>query len=311
MAQDSWPSPDDNRTVNDADYERMAARWSDDGIYGTPADAPVVTAGAGLSVRIAANVFASLRGHSWTSGPTGDTLPVAANTSGTTRIDRVVLRLDRSTWQVRAVVKQGVPGAGVPTLWQTTGDTGSYEIAVAEAVVLNGASSVTVTRKELYVGTRIRPATSTTRNPLPVVGEQSYETDTGITRQWNGSTWRAILDDSGPIDVGVPLSAWSSNAQAILERKNGAVHLRLGSWTRAAGTLPATEDSRLPVLIPAAHQHPVRDQYGLAYVTGAQVARFIIYSAASDKPGQVWLTNKPAIAKGDSVLPVSGMSWVI
>jgi hypothetical protein len=129
---------------------------------------------------------------------------------------------------------------------------------------------------------------------------------------YDGSTDRVIYSDSGEIDCGSPVSAWSSNAQHILQERNGSVHLRLGSWTREAGTLAAGSESRLPVLIPARYRHPTRDQYGIGYITGGeQVGRFIIYSASTDRPGQVWLTNKPTIAKGESVLPISGISWVV
>lgn len=312
MAQASWPSPGHNaRAVTDVEYEKMAARFSDNGVYGTPADAAVVSPGVGLNVTIRANVYGSLRGHGWTSGPDGDTLPVDANTSGQTRIDRIVLRLTRADWTVRAVVKKGTPGAGVPSLSQGTGDTGTYEIPLAEARLLNGAGSVTVTRKELYVGTRHRVCTSSTRNPLPDEGETCFETDTGIMRLWTGSAWQAVSDDSGVININSPSAAWLVDTDSVLQKRNGSVHLRLGSFQRRGGTLAGGDESRLPVLIPSAYRHPTRDQYPLAYCTGARIARLIVYSAASDRPGQVWLANKPTIATDEFVLPVSGVSWVV
>jgi len=296
--------------VTDIEHEKLAARFSDDGIYGSPADAAVVSAGAGLSVNIRADVYGSLRGHAWTSGPDGDTIALSANVSGATRIDRIVLRLDRSDWTVRAVAKSGTPGGGVPTLVQSTGDTGVYEIALAEARVLPGASTVTVTRKELYVGTRTRMCTSSTRNPVPDMGEINFEWDTGRSVQWTGSSWHVLSDDSGEINVNSPLSAWTNNIDCILQRRNGSVHCRFGSMTRAAGNLSSGVESRLPVMIPSAYRHPTRDQYGLAMVSG-EIARFIIYSANSDRPGQVWLTNKPTILTGQFLLPMSGISWVV
>jgi hypothetical protein len=312
VAQASWPSPAHNdREVTDLEYERLAARFSENGIYGTPADPAVVTAGVGLAVNVRADVYASVRGHAWASGSTGDTLEIAANSSGSTRIDRVVLRLDRSTWTVRAVVKTGTPGAGVPSLSQSAGDTGTYEIPLAEVTVLNGAASVTVTRKELYVGARLRPSTSTSRNPVPSPGEMCYETDTGRVRLWDGAAWVSALDDPGEVLINAPHTAWSNEADCVLQRRNGIVNLRLGSFKRTAGNLDAGTDSRLPAAIPAAYRHPTRDQYCMAYVTGARIARIIIYSAASERPGQVWLVNKPDISVGEFVLPSSGLSWAV
>lgn len=312
MVQASWPSPGHNaRAVTDVEYERMAAHFSDNGVYGTPADAAVISPGVGLNVAVRANVYGSVRGHAWSSGSDGDTLSIAANSSGQTRIDRVVLRLTRADWTVRAVVKQGTPGAGVPSLSQSTGDTGTYEIPLAEVRLLSGATSVTVTRKELYVGTRVRPCTSSTRNPAPVVSEINYETDTKRAMLWTGSSWEAVFEDSGVVNVNNPNSAWSVEVDSVLEKRNGSVHLRLGSFKRTAGTLSASSESRLPVLIPSDYRHPTRDQYALAYCTGVEVARIIIYSAASGQGGQVVLANHPTIATGDFVLPQSGTSWVV
>ena len=313
MAQASWPSPGHNdRAVTDVEYEKMAAHFSDNGVYGTPADTAVVAPGVGLNVTIRASVYGSVRGHGWTSGADGDTLAVDANASGQTRIDRVVLRLTRSDWTVRAVVKKGTAGAGVPSLSQSTGDTGTYEIPLAEVSILSGAGSVTVTRKELYVPTPHRVCTSSTRNPVPVAGETCFETDTGIMRLWTGGAWQAVSDDTGVIEINYPLAAaWSVETDSVLQKRNGSVHLRLGSFQRRGGTLAASSESRLPVMIPAAHRHPTRDQYPLAYITGAGIGRLIVYSSASDRPGQVWLANHPTISTNDFVLPVSGVSWVV
>jgi hypothetical protein len=312
VAQDSWPSPNHNdREVTDTEYEKIAGRFSDDGVWGNPGSAPVVEVGTGLNVTIKAGKTASVRGHAWTSGTSDSTLAVSANSSGSTRNDWVVLQLDRSTWDVTAVIKEGTPGSGLPSLDISEGTTGVYEIPLATVTLLSGASSVTVQRAELYVGARIRPCTSTTRNPNPRAGEMGYETNTGRVVLWTGSAWRIVSSDSGEININSPLSAWSNEVDCILQERNGSVHLRLGSFERKAGTLAAADESRLPVLVPSAYRHPTRDQYGLAYVTGPDIGRFIIYSAASDRAGQVWLINKPSISTGEHVLPESGLSWVV
>ena len=312
MAQNSWPSPNYNsRNVTDLEYEKLAARFSEDGVYGNPNDDAVVTAGTGLSVDIAADVYASVRGHAWTSGSTGDTLAISANASGSTRIDRVVLRLDRSTWDVRAVVREGTPGAGAPVMSTGTGDTGVYEILLADVTVLNGAGTVTVTRAERYVGARLRPTTSTALNTQNLqLGDLLYETDTGRVKLYDGSALRTVYSDSGVVNVNAPLSTWSIGTDTVVEERNGNVHLRLGSFERTGGTLGGTTPSRLPVLIPAAYRHPSRDRYLIAYVTGLRIARITIYAASSDKPGQVWLTQHPDISNGQSVL-TSGLSWAV
>ncbi|MCG0062231.1 hypothetical protein L0F81_02830 [Streptomyces tricolor] len=308
MADDSWPSPAHNsRAVTDIEYEKLAARFSDNGVYGNPADTAVVSAGTGLSVNIRSDVYASVRGHAWYSGTSTVTLPIAANNSGQTRRDRIVLRLDRSTWTVRAAVRQGA-GSTAPDLVQQLTDTGIYEIPLAVVTVLNGASSVTVTRSELYAGARVRPCTSTTLNPAPVPGEVAVETDTGRVRVWNGTAWVLIYDNNGEVVVDQTVANWKISTSSVLEVRSGTVHLRLGTFQRTSSDLSATTQSRLPLFIPPEYWHPKRDQYGLAYVTGVQVARLTVFSAVSDTPGQVLLTQHPTVHEGDFVLPES-MSW--
>ncbi|MFD8970551.1 hypothetical protein ACFV0C_37115 [Streptomyces sp. NPDC059568] len=262
-----------------------------------------------MSVR--ADVYASVRGHAWASGTTVVNLPISANSSGQTRTDRIVLRLDRSNWTVRAIPKEGTPGAGAPALTRQTGDTGVYEVPLALVTVLNGAAAVTVTRSELYVGTRSRACTSSTRNPNPTVSELAYETDTGRVRMWTGTSWVIIYEDSGIVNINSTLGAWSNEVDCVLQKRNGTVHLRLGSFKRLAGNLTAPVETRLPVLIPAACRHSSRDQYGFVMVNGS-VGRYIIYATSnSGRGGQIYLVNKPAISAGDFVLPMSGMSWVV
>ncbi|WP_346767422.1 hypothetical protein [Streptomyces sp. C1-2] len=296
--------------MTDTEYEKIAEKFSGDGMYGDPTDTAVVTAGAGLSVTIAANLYGSVRGHAWSSGTSGVTLTITPNSSGSSRTDRVVLRLDRSTWTVRAVVKTGTAGSGAPALTQDDSDSGVWEIPLARVAVPNAATSVTVTREELYVGARCRPCTSTTRNPNPDVGELGYETDTERVILWTGAAWVVVYDYSGIVSCDSPLSAWNIIVESVLERRNGAVHLRLGQFERAGGSLDGASDSRLPILIPSAYRHPTRNVYAIAYITGADIGRLTIYSGNNAKAGQVWLTQKPDLTNGDNVLP-AGASWVV
>lgn len=310
MAQDSWPSPGHNdRAVNDAEYEQLSAPFADNGVIGDPTLEPVVTAGAGLTVNLRANVAGCVRGFFWTSGD-GDTLEIAANSSGQTRMDWVVLRLTRSDWTVRAAIRQGTPGAGIPALVQDPPVTGVYEIALAQVTLLSGAGTVTVNRNELYLGTGIRPQLSSRPNSTPVRGELHYQTDTDRVALWNGSAWRNVISTSGIVSAASPLAAWSIVVEPTVELRNGSVHLRLGQFNRTGGALDGAADSRLPVLIPAEYRHPSRNQYATCYITGAKIGRVTIYPVNSATPGQVLLTQKPDISTGDDVLP-GNVSWAV
>lgn len=313
MAQASWPSPDhNNRAVTDAEMEQLGVDWSSNGVYGNPTDAAVITAGPGLNVTLRADVYASVRGRVWTSGGTDTTLPIASNVSGQTRVDRAVLRLDRSDWTVRAVIKQGTPGSGPPVL--TTGDGfNTFEVLLANIAVLNGAAAVTVTRGERYVGTRIRPATSTPlTDPNPNLGDVRWETDTKRLLLYDGSKDRTIYEESGEVILRVLATPnWGASADSVLELRSGLVTLRLAGFERRVAGLTGTQESRLPVVIPAAYQPPTRSQHFTVYITGLHLGRVSIYAKNDPtRPGQIWLTQHPAMDIGDSVAAES-MVWAV
>ncbi|MCU8589916.1 hypothetical protein [Streptomyces sp. A13(2022)] len=309
MADSSQPDPADDREVTDIEYERLAARFSDDGVYGDPTDPAVVAPGTGLSVDIRPDVAASVRGHGWYSGGTAITVPLPANVSSQARIDWIVLRLDRATWAVTAAAVVGSPGSGAPSLTQQTGDAGVYEIPLAQARVLGGASSVTVERAELYVGARCRPCKSTTRNPYPRLGEACFETDTGNMRIWNGQGWRLVYSESGDTVVNSAISSWGIEADTVLEQRNGMVSLRFGVYIRTGGRI--STEVRMPALIPAAYRPATRGRVAIAYITGGRVGRLQVYANNTSRPGQVWLTQYVGdLVKGDSILP-GDISWVV
>ncbi|MFF2650395.1 hypothetical protein [Streptomyces sp. NPDC058045] len=313
MAQDSWPSSDHNsRNVTDAEYEEIAARATDDGVYlpADPTSGTVVTAGIGLQAIVKANCWASLRGHAWTSGTTDVTLTIAPNGSAQARTDWVLLRLDRSDWTVRAAIKAGTPGGGTPSITQQTGSTGVYEIPLAYVRVPSGAAAVTVVPYVQYVGGRCRPVTSAAKLPGRR-GDMVYETDTGRMLVWTGSDWQLVSQYSGEVNVTGPAQLpWQPQTDSILDVRNGIACLRLGSFQRATGTLAAGTDSRLPCTIPTQYVHPTRDQYATVYVTGLRIGRITIRSGNSGTPGQAFLTAHPEIKKGDSVIGAS-ISWAV
>ncbi|MEU2316542.1 hypothetical protein ACFY7X_13845 [Streptomyces althioticus] len=311
MAQSSWPSPAHNdRAVTDVEYEKIAARFSDDGVDGKPSDTAVVTAGTGLNVTVRAGVYATVRGHAWTSGTSNVTLAVGANSSGQTRTDRVVLRLDRSDWTVRAVVKAGTPGAGAPALTQSTGDTGTYEIPLADVTVLNGAASVTVTRRELWVGSRVRPCTSSSRNPAPTVGEMCLETDTGMVRMWDGASWVTIRRTDDTANVDVTLSAWTPTGSSVLERRGDICVLRTAYFERKTSALAAASDSRLPLLIPSAHRHAYLQMHTPVYLSGHRIGMMTLFPANHERAGQLWVTTHPGLNAGQ-IIYTTTMTWAV
>jgi hypothetical protein len=197
MAENSYPAPDYNSgALTDAEYETLAAADRSDGVIGLPSDSSVVfTDGTATRiVKIRAGKRANVRGFHWESGGSDVSLSaLAANASGQTRIDRVVLRLDRGTsFHVRAAVITGTPGAGPPALTTTIGSSGVYEIPLAQITVLNGATSFASDKTLPDQYTLIPHAVaclSSMRPENPWQDMEIRESDTGKRYVWNGSAW--------------------------------------------------------------------------------------------------------------------------
>lgn len=225
MAQSSRPDPAvSSGGLTEAEWERVAAQYSGDGVYGDPTEAAYVVAGVGLNVTVKAEKRGSVRGHDWYSGTTDYSHTITSNPSGSTRTDRVVLRLDRANFTVRSAVKTGTPGAGAPILQQ---DASLHEIPLARVTVGNNASSVTVQREELYIGSRVRPCTSSTRPTIPKRGEIVFETNTGRHIGWTGSSWNVVAEDTGWVALSAGNSSWTPSGDNVGRLKGGWVSLRI------------------------------------------------------------------------------------
>ncbi|WP_119728331.1 hypothetical protein [Thermomonospora amylolytica] len=280
MAQSSWPDPAAGRVVNDRQYELLAARFSDDGLYGVHTDpAPVVGTGAGLTVTVKAGLYGSVRGHGWTSGDTDYTHTLDGNTSGQTRIDRVVLRLDRSTWQVRTAIRKGDPGSGAPALVRDEGPAGVWEVPLARVTVAHNAAAIgagDVVARPMYVGSRIRHQHSQDRDPNPMPGAINWDYDTGRWVGWNGQ-WRTLGPPQEATYTLSPAAGWTAdpNSTNAARTRDDLVMVDL-NFTWNGGTISEDQaHGRLVTTVPAAVRPTFRraaavvlsgDRYGQLHV---------------------------------------------
>lgn len=100
-----------------------------------------VSAGSGLSVNVAGGAaWLVAQGYENTASKN---VGIDSNTSGNTRIDRVVLRRDVTLNTITMDVVKGTP-SGSPVPPTLTRNTSIYEISLAAVTVTNGAGSVTV-----------------------------------------------------------------------------------------------------------------------------------------------------------------------
>ena len=201
MAETSWPFHDgvDGTPVLEDQWSYMARQWAASGVVGAPGDAnlQVFANSSGREVHVRAG-RACVRGH-WYRLDAQTTLAIGANASGNPRIDRVVLRLDPSADEVTVEVLQGTAASSpsAPALTQT--DTGTFEVSLAQVAVANGAAAISsgnVTDERTFTSVPYTPALSSLRPANPVKGQRVYETDTGLSKVYNGSAW---VTDNGSI----------------------------------------------------------------------------------------------------------------
>lgn len=118
----------DSTSYGEADQAEVQSRFRPTGVVGEAGSRLAVSAPGGLFVRVA-DGEAIVEGF-WYKNTSNLDLAVSNNTSGSTRHDRVVLRLNRTTNELKVVVVQGTPGVGVPALVQIVGGTWDFPLAI-------------------------------------------------------------------------------------------------------------------------------------------------------------------------------------
>ena len=314
MTQVYYPNPFHNGgDVTETEYEKFATGYIVDGIYSTsavpPSDAPLVFAdSSGRQVKFKSNAPTFVRGGIWSSDSTV-TVSVAANSSGSTRIDLATLRLDRaaSTDPVCAPhVITGTPGNNAPPPTQNAPGSGVWDLPMAEITVRSGVSAINASDIKpvaWYVGEPTYLCKSTTRPPHKF-GRRIKEQDTGKEYVSDGSNWTAVFDDSGWVTVAVnTANGWSASGRHQVRRINGAVYLQFEA-NRAGGDLSPSTDSHMGT-IPTGFR-----------VTGTAVPALGHYGASSllarceiDSLGQITITQYAGTLKTSDDVTLQPISW--
>jgi hypothetical protein len=271
LAEFSYPSPAfNNGNVDEVYYERLSISSVADGLVGLPTDSALVFAGTGLQIRFRANARGLVRGFMWEAGTTDVNVSVTPNSSGSTRTDLAVLRLDRSTWTVRTAIRQGTPGAGAPSPVQT--ETGVWELPVAEYPVANGASAPgTITPRAWWIDDgRIlaKPAALPPHYPGRQVLE--WNTTTGVKRQLvsDGGAWIVLWEDTGAQAMSL-VAGWSASVNMV-RRHSGLAVMHLTARRHPGGTLAPSGGAYADVAtIPAGYRPPATLEVPV-YATGPQ-----------------------------------------
>jgi hypothetical protein len=121
---------------SEADQAEVQNRFRSPGVIAGAGSTLLVGAGGSMVARVLSGE-AFVQGFWYKNTATLD-LPVANNTSGSTRIDVVVLRLDRIGNTLVLAVLQGTPGAGTPALTQ---NAVVWEMSLATLTIPTGTTS--------------------------------------------------------------------------------------------------------------------------------------------------------------------------
>lgn len=130
----------DNVSYTEADQAEVQNRFRAEGVLWSIGNKLAIGAPGSMFVSVATGE-AFVEGF-WYSNDAAFNLPIGNNTSGSTRIDRIVLRLNRTANTLTAFVIVGTPGAGTPALTQIVG--GTWDFPLATITVTNGLAAVLV-----------------------------------------------------------------------------------------------------------------------------------------------------------------------
>jgi hypothetical protein len=260
MAETSYPF--DGMTVDEQQWSELAAFWQDNGVNasGPSANQCLVFGDAtGLQVKMSAGQ-AFIRGAFY-ENTAEQTITISANSSGSPRIDRVVLRRSYTSNTIVATVIEGTPGASPQPPGLTRVSGGIWEIPLASVRVNSGAVTITagnVTDERLFMGTRVITALDLAAFELryqnPRQGQLCWLTSDQTYRYYDGTEWKKLGPES---DTGwVLLTAgpgWNRDANKMPEarRIGEMVHLR-GRFLRNLGPTPMDNTRNVVGYLPSA-----------------------------------------------------------
>lgn len=250
MAHQSFPNNAYNsRALTLAEYEQVTVATGLSGLLFYDGTAPVFADSSGRQVKLRAGVASWTRGTRFNN--TSETIiPIAANSSGKTRIDLVVLRKRREEsglgvgdqHTVTPYVIEGVaadnPVAPSPTR-NGTSASGFWDLPLAEVTVPTGASSIAVGQvvcRAYYVtGTGYTGRDAWAKPPVEP-GVIFHAADTGISYIGTaGGAWLITSEDSGW--VAVPLQpGWSASptGRCRVRRLNRVTYLQMDLFRNGA-----------------------------------------------------------------------------
>lgn len=298
MAETSGPF--DGSSLVEADWDLMMETLVD-GVHGVPGSSLLNASISGSTLRgvdFAAGT-ASCRGH-WYRNSATLTKASGTNLTGSPRIDRAALQLDRTANTVTIAVVPGTAGSGQPP---TLADTSTLtQRPLYKWTVGASATAVTdLTDERQWRGTTIKPCTSTNRPYLPAEGDLASEIDTGRTIRFDGTAWNVLTQDSGLSALTLASGFVQGGITLDMALINGIAYLT-GSCMNPSSI---STEKRI-ANIPSACQ-PRKSAEILVYQDGGTLLLARAY-ASGTRSGQLWLIGNLANANGGVTIRMS-TSW--
>ncbi len=314
MAETSFPVADGSG-VTDAAYERLMGPVSGSGrVAFSPTQSQITTPliyadGSGRQVKAYANQSAIVRGFRWESGTTPPVIALDANTSGNPRLDLIVARLSRSTYQVRLAKITGTPAAtpAAPAPIQDTGSTGSWDLPLARVRVTSSGTTgqpviqaADVTPVDYWLP-QPQVISLSGRGPTLSPGQMLYQPDNGKL-WWSVGHIATLLGERSTRTAITPASGWLSPPYLYAWRVNGFVYFQCQLTLNAAAKAAGTD---LAVCTLPATFRPDTDITGVGWMDPGQVCSWNVIAAT----GQVVVRNYNSTFPNGGYLVLHPMTW--
>lgn len=248
MAYESFPNDQHNdRAVTLAEHEQIVVPFGVSGFLNYTGAPPIYADSTGRQVKLRSGISASIRGTRFNS-PTETIIPIAANTSGNTRVDLVVLRLRRQESSVGAgdrytvapFVIQGVPAAVNPTapapVQDLTPGVGVFDLPMAAVTVVNGSITITSAQqipRAYYVTGSGYTGRDAWAKPPADPGALFWAADTGVAYVATAAgAWLMVAPFTLPV---VPLATGANGSPTVGTTETIDDILGMYTFTAVAG----------------------------------------------------------------------------
>jgi hypothetical protein len=241
---------------------------------------------------------ALLRGF-YTNG-SSTTATGAPAASGSPRIDRLVLRLDRTAvtaanW-VKPVVIPGTPASSpsAPAIQSSLSPSGQWDLPICQYRAETNGSLTALIDERYKLSSPFAVMTSASR-PSASPPRMGWETDTSRLVYSDGTSWHVLASDTNWVSLSLG-SGWNQGSVPLATRiQNGICHLtgEIDSTTNVGG-------DKLIATLPSGGK-PAKETLFPAYLTTGAVVQCIAYLGTA-RAGQLWAVgNAAAVDSGETL----------